>query len=72
MQIALYDLPDTYFSDYVAAIEAVTPEAATAAASRHLNPDRLTTLIVDDVDAIRPGLLDAGLGEPVVLPADTF
>lgn len=72
MQIALYDLPDDYFEQYVPRMEEVTPAEATAAAARHLDPSRLVTLAVGDLDAIGPDLERLGLGEPVVIPAATF
>ena len=72
MQIALYDLPDDYFAQYVPRVEAVTAAEATAAAARHLDPSRLVTLAVGDLDAIGPDLERLGLGEPIVLSATTF
>ena len=39
MQLALYDLPDDYFVEFVPSLERVTPETATAAVARHLDPD---------------------------------
>ena len=72
MQLALYDLPDDYFAEYVPRIEAVTPAEATAAASRHLDPARLVTLAVGDLDAIERDLPSLNLGAPVVLSAATF
>ena len=72
MQIALYDLPDDYFAQYVPRVEAVTAEDATAAAARHLDPARLVTLVVGDLDAIGPDLEQLNLGEPLVLAATTF
>jgi zinc protease len=72
MQLALYDLPDDYFVEYVPRMEAITPDEATAAASRHLDPDRLVTLAVGDLDAIERDLPALGLGDPVVLSPATF
>jgi zinc protease len=71
-QIALYDLPDDYFARFVPLMEQVTAAEATAAAARHLHPDRLTTLIVGDLDAIAGELGRLGLGEPAVLSADAL
>ena len=51
-QIALFDLPDDYFAQFVPAIERVTIDEATRAAARHLDPARLITLIVGDLDTI--------------------
>jgi zinc protease len=72
MQIKLYDLPDDYFAQYVPRMEAVTPAEATAAASRHLDPSRLVTLAVGDLEAIERDLPALGLGDPVVLSPATF
>ena len=55
-QLALYDLPDDYYSQFVPRVESLTPDEVMSAAARHLDPARLTTLIVGDVDAGRPGI----------------
>ena len=72
VQIALYDLPDTYFDEFVSKIEHISVADVTTAAARHLDPDRLTTLIVGDLDAISTDLDSLGLGEPVALAAGSF
>ena len=72
MQLALYDLPDDYFAQFVPQIEQVTPEAATGAFARYLDPDRLVTVVVGDFDAVGASVSGLGLGEPAVLPAETF
>ena len=72
MQIALYDLPDDYFAQYVPRVEAVTAADATAAAARHLDAARLVTLAVGDLDAIGPDLPRLNLGDAVVLSAEAF
>jgi predicted Zn-dependent peptidase len=72
MQLALYDLPDTYFAEFVPTVERVTAEEATAAMARHTDPARLTTLIVGDLDAIGRDLPGLNLGEAAVLSADAF
>jgi predicted Zn-dependent peptidase len=71
-QIALYDLPDSYFADFVPAIERLTPEEVTRAAAAYLEPSKLTTLVVGDIEAIRDDIARVGLGDPVVLPAETL
>lgn len=68
-QLVVHDLPDDYLAEFVPAVERVTTTDAMEAAARHLHPDRLTTLIVGDLEAIGPSLSSLGLGEPVVLPA---
>jgi predicted Zn-dependent peptidase len=72
MQLALYDLPDNYFAEFVPRVERVTAQEATRVMARHTDPDRLTTLIVGDLDAIGHDLPGLNLGEAVVLSADTF
>ena len=72
LQIALYDLPDDYFAEFVPRVERITPADAMAAAARHLDPDRLVTLVVGDLDAIAPDLGRLGLGDPVLIPSEGF
>jgi zinc protease len=71
-QLALYDLPDDYFAQFVPLIERVTIEDVSAVMSRHVDPAHLTTLVVGDLDAIGPQVTRLGLGDPVILSADTF
>ena len=71
-QIALYDLPDDYFVNFVPEVERVTTGDVTRATAEHLDPARLITLIVGDLDAVGQDLPKLGLGDPVVLSADTF
>jgi len=71
-QIALYDLPDDYFATFVPRIERLTPDEVTRVAAEHLDPDRLTTLIVGDFDTVAQDLGRLNLGDAVVLSADTF
>ena len=72
MQLALYDLPDDYFVQFVPRVERVTAEEATGVMARHTDPDRLTILIVGDLEAVGGDLAELNLGDPVVLSADTF
>jgi zinc protease len=72
MQLALYDLPDDYFADFVPRVERVTAEEATRVMAMYTDPDRLTTLIVGDLDAIGHDLGRLNLGDAVILSADTF
>ena len=65
VQLALYDLPNDYFETFVPAIEQVGVDEVTRAAERHIDPALLSTLIVGDDRAIRAGLIEAGLGEPL-------
>lgn len=71
-QLALYDLPDTYFAEFVPRIERLTTGEVTAATARHLHASRLTTVVVGDYDAVGADLGRLGLGDPVVLSPETF
>jgi len=71
-QLALYDLSDNYFDEFVLRVEAVTVDDVTRVAQHYLSPDRLTTLIVGDYSAVSRGLLTLKLGVPSMLAADTF
>ena len=71
-QIALYDLPDDYFAQFVPRVERVTADDVTRVSAEHLDPARLTTLVVGDYDTIAQDLSRLDLGQPSVLSADTF
>lgn len=72
MALALYDLPDDHFAQFVPTIERVTTEEAAAVMSRNIDPARLTTLVVGDLDVVGDELARLGLGDPLVLSADAF
>ena len=72
LQLALYDLPDDYFAQFVSRVERVTRDDISRVMTRHVDPARLTTLVVGDLDAIGPDLARLGLGEPVVLSSDAY
>ena len=72
MQLALYDLPDDYFAQFVPNIERVTCDDVSRAMTAHLDPARLTTLVVGDLAAIGADLERLSLGAPAVLQSDSF
>jgi zinc protease len=71
-QLALYGLPDDYYSQFVPRVESLTPDDVMGAAARHLDPARLITLVVGDVDAAGQELGRLNLGDPVILSADSI
>jgi zinc protease len=71
-QIALYDLPDDYFATFVPNVERVTVDDVTRVAAAHLDPARLTTLIVGDYDAVADSVAQLNLGDANILSPDTF
>jgi zinc protease len=72
LQLALYDLPDDYFEQFVPTIERVTSDEVSRVMERHLDPARLTTLVVGDFDAIGADLAALELGEANLLPPESF
>lgn len=71
-QLALYDLPDTYFDEFVSKVEGVTVDDVTRVARQYLDPARLTTLVVGDYGVVARDLPKLDLGAPAILAADTF
>jgi predicted Zn-dependent peptidase len=66
-QLALYDLPDSYFAEFVPRVNAVGDDDVTRVAARYLDPAKVCTLIVGDHSAIADSLTALGLGAPSVL-----
>ena len=60
-QLALYELPDDYFSSFVPKVLSLTEGDVTRAAATHIHPDRLAAVIVGDRDTIG-SLEELGLG----------
>jgi zinc protease len=71
-QLSLFDLPESFYSDFVPRIEALAPHDVSAAASRYLDPSRLTTLVVGDVDATSQDFGRLGLGAADLLAPDSI
>jgi zinc protease len=71
-QLSLFDLPESFYSEFVPRIEALTPDDVSRAAAQHLDPARLTTLVVGDVDATSQELGSLNLGEPNVVATDSI
>jgi zinc protease len=55
-QLALYDLPDDYFTTFVPKVMALTEQDVIAVAAKHLDPDRLLTVVVGDREKILASL----------------
>jgi predicted Zn-dependent peptidase len=62
-QLALYGLPDDYFTTFVPRVLSVNQSDVTRVAHDHIDPDRLLTVIVGDRDKIAPTLGVLNLGE---------
>jgi predicted Zn-dependent peptidase len=67
--LALHNLPDTYFEDFVPRVDAVTRDDIARVAAQYIDPARMITLVVGDYDHVRPTLTTLNLGEPLVMSA---
>jgi zinc protease len=63
VQLALYGLPDDYFTTFVPRVLAIGQDDVTRVAHEHLAPGRLLTVIVGDRDKVGPTLEGLNLGE---------
>lgn len=66
-QMALHELPEDYYTTFVPGVLALDEAAVTDAARRHLDPERLLTVVVGDRDRVGASLAGLGLGEPLDL-----
>ena len=55
-EMAVYKLPDTYFSQYIANVQAVTAAAVQKAAATYIQPDKFAVVVVGDRKAIEAGV----------------
>lgn len=61
-QLALYGLPDDYFSSFVPKVLTIDESEVTRVAVEHIDPSRLLIVIVGDRDKVAPSLVKADLG----------
>jgi zinc protease len=65
--LVVYDLPDSYFNEYIAKINAVKLEDVNRVANKYLSPDKMAIVIVGDKSVIEPKLKEIeGLGSSIV------
>jgi zinc protease len=67
-QLALFDLPDSYFEEFVPKVNAVTAADVTRVAQTYLDPSRAIALVVGDRKATEDSLTQLGFAEMHVLP----
>ena len=63
VQLALYELPDNYFTTFVPRVLSVSEADVTRVAHQHLDPARLLTVVVGDREKVGPTLGALDLGE---------
>jgi zinc protease len=69
-QLALHQLPDSYFEDFIPRLAQITAADVGAVARKYLTLTKMTTIIVGDLDKIQEALPGLGLGPPQVLTTD--
>jgi len=62
-QLALYELPDDYFSTFIPKVLALDEADVTAAAVKHIDPARLLSVVVGDREKLLTGLKGLELGD---------
>jgi zinc protease len=67
--LAVYNLPDSYFNEYIAKVGAVTIEDVQRAANKYLDPSKMAIVIVGDRKEVEPKLKELGLSV-TILDAD--
>jgi zinc protease len=70
MQLVVYGLPDTFLTDYIPKIQAVTAADVQRVANQYIQPDRFAVVVVGDLAKIEAGIRAAGLGPVRVVTAD--
>lgn len=68
VHLALHDLPDETYEQFVPCILAVDADEVRQVASRHLHPDALVAVVVGSKPDVFDGLVGLGLGDPVERP----
>ena len=61
-EMAIYKLPDTYFTQYIANVQAVTAAAVQKAAATYIQPEKFAVVVVGDRKRIEPGIQTLKLG----------
>jgi zinc protease len=70
VQLVVYNLPESFFSDYVPKIQAVTVADAQRVAAQYIQPDRFAVVVVGDVAKIEAGIRASSLGPVRVVSVD--
>jgi zinc protease len=67
LQYVIDGLPGNWFDIYLQGIQAVTPDAVTAAVRRHLHPDRMVTVVVGKAGTFDGPLSNLGTVTPMTV-----
>ena len=69
-EMLVYKLPDNYYAEYVAKIQAVTAADVQKAAATYIQPDKFAVVVVGDQKTIEPGIRALNLAPIRALSVD--
>jgi len=69
-QLALYDLPDDSFEQFVPRVKAVDEPEVTRVALGYLQPSDMVTVIVGDAEVVAPAMQAEGFPEPQIVTVE--
>ncbi len=69
-QLALYDLPDDSFEQFVPRVDRTSEDEVTRVANQYLQPSEMITVIVGDPDVVAPALQAEGFPEPQIVTVE--
>ena len=69
-EMVVYKLPDNYYADYVAKIQAVTAADVQKAAATYIQPGKFAVVVVGDQKTIEPGIRALNLAPVRALSVD--
>ena len=69
-ELVIYGLPESFFSEYVPKIQAVTAADVERAARQYLVTDKFAVVVVGDLSKIEKPIRDANLGPVKVVKVD--
>ena len=69
-ELVVYDLPESFFSEYVPRIQAVTAADVERAAKQYLQTDKFAVIVVGDLARIEKPIREANLGPVKVVTLD--
>jgi zinc protease len=68
--IYVQDLPESYYQDFAAKVNAVTPDDLVRVAKKYIDLEKLNIVVVGDRAVVEEPLRKTGLGPVVILDLD--
>ena len=71
-ELVIYNLPDTTFSNFVGAVNALTGADIQKVAARYVQPDKMAVVVVGDRAAVEANIRALNLGPIEIVPMDSL